>query len=198
MELVKAIENRRSMYSISDEKIVPEETIIDAVGHSMLHCPSSYNLQQGRAIVLFGADHARLWDIVFETLRPIVKPERIEATQTKIASFKAGYGTVLFFNDRQAVEDLSAKFPSYATRFPDWAAQSNGMLQYIVWTHLESLGLGCSLQHYNPLIDEAVRNAWQVPTGWDLISQMPFGKPTAPSGKKAFMPLEQRLKVYGG
>ena len=32
------------------------------------------------------------------------------------------------------------------------------MLQLVVWTALEAEGLGATLQHYNPLIDDEVGN----------------------------------------
>lgn len=66
----------------------------------------------------------------------------------------------------------------------------------MVWTSLEIEGLGASLQHYNELIEADVKREWKVPADWKLISQMPFGKPTAPAGEKEFMPLEERVKVF--
>jgi predicted oxidoreductase (fatty acid repression mutant protein) len=57
-------------------------------------------------------------------------------------------------------------------------------------------GLGASLQHYNPIIDEAVKKQWNLPADWELIAQMPFGKPTAAAGEKQFLPLEDRVKIF--
>jgi predicted oxidoreductase (fatty acid repression mutant protein) len=70
------------------------------------------------------------------------------------------------------------------------------MLQFVVWTSLELEGLGASLQHYNPLIDEEVRAKWNLPSTWKLIAQMPFGKPTGAPGEKEFQPLDTRMKVF--
>lgn len=69
----------------------------------------------------------------------------------------------------------------------------------LVWTALEAEGLGCSLQHYNPLIDLRVQTEWNVPTTWNMKSQLVFGKPTpgASLRDKTFNPLEDRIKVYG-
>ena len=58
------------------------------------------------------------------------------------------------------------------------------MHQLVVWTGLEAEGLGASLQHYNPLIDDEVKQEWNVPANWKLIAQMPFGNPTAAPGEK--------------
>ena len=70
------------------------------------------------------------------------------------------------------------------------------MLQYIAWTLLETEGFGASLQHYNPLIDEKVKSAWDIPSSWKLIAQMPFGLPTALADKKEFVPIEKRFKAF--
>jgi predicted oxidoreductase (fatty acid repression mutant protein) len=70
------------------------------------------------------------------------------------------------------------------------------MLQLVIWTALENEGLGASLQHYNPIIDEEVKKEWSIPENWKLIAQMPFGKPTAPAGEKQFNPVEDRVKIF--
>jgi len=40
------------------------------------------------------------------------------------------------------------------------------------------------LQHYNPLIDEAVAKEWNLPESWKLRGQLVFGSIEAPAGKK--------------
>jgi len=92
---------------------------------------------------------------------------------------------------------MQEKFALYADRFPGWAVQSNAMHQFMLWTALEAEGLGCNLQHYNPLIDSKVAEMWNVPKDWELNAQLVFGVPVAPAGEKTFMPVEERLKVFG-
>ena len=70
------------------------------------------------------------------------------------------------------------------------------MHQLAVWTMLEDAGFGASLQHYNPLIDEAVRSAWSLDPEWELVAQMPFGAPSGDPGPKEFQPLEGRVLVF--
>lgn len=62
---------------------------------------------------------------------------------------------------------------------------------------MEQDGLGASLQHYNPLIDEGICKAWGVPSKWELKAQLVFGKPVGQPAEKTFQPLEDRLKVFG-
>ncbi len=195
-DLYKAIEERRSIYGISKESVISDDKIVDIINHAVKYTPSAFNSQSGRVVLLLGENHDKLWEITKETLRKIVPKESFASTEEKINSFKNGYGTVLFFEDQKIVEGLQKKFELYKDKFPVWSQHSSGMLQYVVWTALESEGLGASLQHYNPLIDDDVQKEWDVPDGWELIAQMPFGKPTSPAGEKEFMPLEERVKVF--
>lgn len=52
------------------------------------------------------------------------------------------------------------------------------------------------MQHYNELIEADVKKEWSIPNNWNLIAQMPFGKPTAQLGEKQFQQLEERIKVF--
>ena len=61
---------------------------------------------------------------------------------------------------------------------------------------LEDAGFGASLQHYNPLIDEAVAKQWHINPNWKLIAEMPFGTSTQEPGEKQFAPLEERILVF--
>jgi predicted oxidoreductase (fatty acid repression mutant protein) len=70
------------------------------------------------------------------------------------------------------------------------------MLQYAIWTALELEGFGATLQHYDPVIDEAVKAAWEIPVTWKLIASMPFGKPVSQPEEKEFQPLAERLRLF--
>ena len=70
------------------------------------------------------------------------------------------------------------------------------MAQFAVWTMLADSGLGASLQHYNPLIDEAVRQAFEVPASWRLVAQMPFGAIARLDPPKPRLPTGRVLKVF--
>jgi len=196
MDFYTAVKERRTYYDIGKEKLVSEERIEEVIGDAVKYAPSSFNSQSSRVVVLFGEGHNQLWDITMDTLRKIVPGEAFQATEDKINSFKNGYGTVLFFEDDNVIEELQQKFALYKEKFPVWAEQSSGMLQYIVWTSLEMEGLGASLQHYNPLIDEEVKEKWGIPQNWRLIAQMPFGSRTGEAGNKQLMPIEERFRVF--
>ena len=119
------------------------------------------------------------------------------ATEKKIdGSFASGYGTVLYFEDTEIVKGLQKQFPLYADNFPVWSEHTSAMHQLAVWTMLEDAGFGASLQHYNPLIDNEVREHWGLPGQWRLIAQMPFGIPAGEPQEKSFEPLDDRLRVF--
>ena len=118
------------------------------------------------------------------------------STDAKIDGFKNGYGTIMFFEDQTVIEGLQEQFSLYKDVFPVWSLQSSGMLQYTIWVTIEAAGLGASLQHYNPLIDDEVKAAWNLPEKWKLLAQMPFGTPVSEPGDKDFLPLDDRFKVF--
>lgn len=191
----EAVKGRRSVYAISKESPISDEQIQKIVEEAVLHSPTSFNSQSSRAVVLLGEQHDKLWDITAETLRKIVPTEQFEGTAQKLASFKAGYGSVLFFEDQAVVKHLQENFALYAENFPIWANQSSGILQFVVWTAFAEQGLGASLQHYNPLIDDEVKETFGIPAEWKLIAQLPFGTTVTPPGEKEFQTIEERVKV---
>jgi hypothetical protein len=175
--------------------VLPDEKITELLQYAVKHVPSAFNSQSGRVVLLLGENHNKLWDATKDILRKLVPPEAFGQTEEKINGFRNGYGTVLFFEDQSIVESLQKQFELYKDNFPVWSLQSSGMLQYAVWTSLELEGLGASLQHYNPLIDDFVRSEWKIPANWKLHAQLVFGKPVAPAGEKEFSPVENRVKV---
>lgn len=190
------LKERRTAYVLSKESPVSDTRIEEVIKDAVKYTPSAFNSQSARVVVLFGKQHNKVWDISMETLRKIVPENSFASTEEKINSFRNGYGTVLYFEDVTVTEELQEKFPLYKDNFPVWAQQSNGMLQYVVWDLLQIEGLGASLQHYNPLIDDGVRKQWSLPETWKLIAQMPFGKPNGTPDVKQFQPIEERLKIF--
>ena len=196
--LQQLAEKRRSIYALNNELPVSNDEIVKLVEHAVLHTPSSFNSQSTRIVVLFGDDHNKLWQITEDTLRDIVdNEEQFAATKQKMDGFKAGAGTIMFFEDHSVVRDMQAAAPLYADKFPIWADQTNAMHQYIIWTALASIDVGANLQHYNPIIDKKVAEEWNIDEHWELNAQMVFGAIEQPAGDKAFKPVEDRMQVFG-
>ncbi|KAH8764884.1 Nitroreductase-like protein [Diaporthe sp. PMI_573] len=196
-QLIDLAKNRRTYYPLSKDLAIPAEKIQEIVKALLQEVPSSFNSQSNRVIVLFGAEHEKLWDITTEILKPIVPAEQWEGTAGKMGMFKGAAGSVLFFEDQDVVKGMQEKFALYADRFPTWAAHSDAMLQFSVWTALEAEGLGANLQHYNPLIDDRVAAEWKVPASWKLQAQLVFGGKTGAAGEKTYAPIESKYKTFG-
>ncbi|KAH9600568.1 Nitroreductase [Trypanosoma melophagium] len=196
-KFVQALKNRRSVYALGNKLPVSQEEVTELVKTVVKESPSSFNSQSSRVIVLYGEHHKKLWEIVKKALKPVLAAEAFAATEEKVnKSFASGAGTVLFYEDQQVVKRLQEKFPLYADNFPVWSEHSSAMAQLAVWTALAEEGVGATLQHYCPLIDDAVAAEWKVPSTWKMRAQLPFGEPLAKPVEKSYMPDEERFLVF--
>ncbi|HAP9081140.1 TPA: nitroreductase family protein, partial [Enterococcus faecium] len=191
------LKNRRSIYHLGRNVSLSNEELTTLIKEAIKESPTAFNAQSTRAVILFGDAHEKLWEITEEALRPLTPAEAFPNTQNKLAGFKNGYGTVLFFKDTDVVKGLQEQFELYADNFPDWSEQSNGIATANTWVALVDKGLGANLQHYNPVIDEAVAKEWNIPSNWKLRSQLVFGSPETPAGEKEYMNDADRFRVFG-
>ena len=192
----EAVVSRRSIYALNKEIPVLESEIIAAVERMTKEVPSAFNMQSARVIVTMGEHHENVWEITKAALKKIVPADKFSGTEAKLNGFAAGYGTILYFEETDTVKAMQEKFPLYAENFPVWASQANGMLQFAIWTMLENLGLGANIQHYNPLIDEGIKKAFDVPASWNLVAQMVFGGIEKPADAIVKLPVKERVKVF--
>ena len=195
--LQQAFDERRSIYALGNELPVEPQAIVNMAERVLLHTPSAFNSQSSRLVVLFDAEHQKLWDIAEEKLRAAVGDGDFSGTKQKLDGFRAAAGTVLFYEDKNVTESLQEQFALYADRFPVWAQQTSAMHQYAMWTELRTLNVGANLQHYNPLVDEDAAKAFAIPDSWKLVAQMPFGNIVEPAGEKTYQPVSERMKVLG-
>lgn len=196
MSFLSQIKQRRTIYAIGRDLSLDQAKIEEIIKDAIKHSPSSFNSQSSRAVILFGDSHVKFWTIVLETLRKIVPAEAFEGTSGKINSFIAGAGSVLFYEDLSVIKALQEQFPLYADNFPVWSEHSTGIAQFATWTALAEAGIGASLQHYNPIVDEEVAATFDVPADWKLRAQLVFGSIEAPAGEKTFIDDATRFKTF--
>lgn len=196
MNVIDILKKRRTQYALGKNLPIAETAVDALIREAVREAPSSFNSQSSRVVILFGAQHEKLWSIVKETLRAIVPAENFAGTDAKIDSFAAGAGTVLFFEDQEAVRTMQQEYPLYADNFPIFSEQSGGMAQFAVWTALANVEIGASLQHYNPLIDDEVAKTWNLPASWKLRAQMPFGSNEQPIGDKTYIDDDSRFRTF--
>jgi predicted oxidoreductase (fatty acid repression mutant protein) len=91
---LEAIKVRRSILSLAKESPISDDRIVMCVNHAIKHAPSPFNVQSCRAIVLFGAEHEKLWDIGMEESRKNLPPPVFAQYESKIQGFRDAYGTV--------------------------------------------------------------------------------------------------------
>ena len=190
------INKRRTIYALNDQLPVSEEEAVKTIEDAIVASPSAFNMQSAQAIILLGDEHKNLWNgIVHDTLEAIVPAEAFEQTAEKLALFANAYGTVLFFQNNDIVAQLKEQFATYAAAFDGFAAHEQGIAQINVWNALAEKGIGANLQHYNPLIDDAVKARYEVPESWQLVAQLNFGGIAAPAGEYQRKPVAERVRV---
>lgn len=195
-KFVKALKNRRSIYAIGNQVDLSNEELIDLIQSAVKESPSAFNSQSSRVVILLDDASKKFWQITEDALKPLTPADAFENTKQKLASFAAGKGTILFYEDTNVVKGLQEQFALYADNFPIWSEHSTGIAQHSVWVALNEANIGASLQHYNPVVDEAVAKTWDIPANWKLTGQMPFGSIEAPAAEKEYMADEDRFKVF--
>jgi len=195
-QAISLYRKRRSQYALGKNLPISQDQVTHLIKHAVREAPSSFNSQPSRSVILFGEHSVKFWAITSEELRKIVPADAFASTKQKINSFAAGVGTVLFFVDTQVIKQQQEQYPLYADNFPVWGEHANAMAQFAVWTALAEANIGASLQHYNPLVNEAVRQQWGIPDNWELRAQMPFGSNEGGFSEKAYIEDEQLFRVF--
>ncbi|WP_436953598.1 nitroreductase family protein [Staphylococcus shinii] len=191
-----AIEKRRTIYSLDQDISISDNEVEDIIEHAIKHVPSSFNSQSTRIVLLLNDNHNEFWEITKQELKNAMGSDRdFQATSDKVDNFKHSHGTILFFEDQDVIEGLQNQMPNYAENFAVWSSQTNAMHQFSIWTALSTVGIGASLQHYNPLVDVAVSEAFEIPKTWKLVAQMPFGNIRDEAGDKEFHDISKRFLV---
>jgi predicted oxidoreductase (fatty acid repression mutant protein) len=208
MSFTEATHTRRTIRALQPSSPVPDSTITALAEKAILDVPSAFNSQTTRMIILFGANHKKLWAITAHIFHAKIGEERFNAPfmgrpsfRDKFASHMNAYGTILFWDDMAVVKEMKKTSPEFfKDKVEDCVHRSHGMHQYYLWTALEASGLGANLQHYNPFIDDEVKKTWGISETWALRAQMVFGAPVegveVPE-KPQKLPMVERLKVFG-
>ena len=189
------LELRRSIYELKNELPVSDEKLVQLVEKCILNCPSAFNAQSARVVILFGDKHSTYWQMVAEGLAKAAAPEKREAALKRLQNFADAYGTIVFYEDTDVAEEMVKKYADYAMAIENWLQQSNAILEYMIWQCLAENKIGASLQHYGNLAEAEFKKRFDLPTRWQWVAEMPFGAIGKSAEKKDFAPIETRLKV---
>lgn len=198
MEFQDAVARRHSAYMLDDRISdigVSMDDVVDRIRSIAPAVPSSYNSQSSRVIILSGEEHHAFWGIVKDVIRKKIGDERFAKTERKLNGFDAGAGTILFYEIDGITQKLIDSNLSYAETFPIWAEHGNAMMQFAVWTALYDLGLAANIQHYNPIIDDRVRETFGIPDGYRLVAQIVFGRETVDPTFKDKLPGDEIVSI---
>lgn len=193
---IENIKKRRSQYALGKNLALSQAQTTELIQVAVRQAPSAFNSQSTRVVILHGEHSEAFWGLVKEALRPLVPAENFASTEAKVDSFAAGAGTVLFYEDQHVVKGLQEQFALYADNFPVWSEHANAIAQFTVWTALANANIGASLQHYNPLVDAAAAERWNIPSSWTLRAQMPFGSNEGEFPEKSYIADTERFMVF--
>ena len=191
-----SLTRRRSIYALGHTRIVTDFCLEDTLKDCLKNCPTPFNAQSARLVLLLNQQHTNFWKLVLQKVLAVTPLGKKDSTAQKINSFAAAYGTILFFEDLSVLVQLQKDFPLYQKNMHDWTYEANGMLQYMIWQALAENEIGASLQHYNELIEDDVKKMLNLPDNWKILAQMPFGSIEKTPAEKTFLPLENRLVIF--
>lgn len=191
-----SLSRRRSIYALGHTRIVTDFCLEDTLKDCLKNCPTPFNAQSARLVLLLNKNHLDFWNLVLQKVTAAAPIGKKDSVAQKINSFAVAYGTILFFEDLSVLEQLQKDFPLYQKNMHDWTYEANGMLQYMIWQALAENEIGASLQHYNELIEDDVKKMLSLPDNWKILAQMPFGSIEKSPAEKTFLPLENRLMIF--
>lgn len=94
-----AVESRRTIYPLKNESPISDERIKEIVATAVKHCPSAFNSQTGRVVVVLKKEHVKLWEAIKEVYKAMLPEEKYNGAKGRFDMFQAAYGTVslIFF-----------------------------------------------------------------------------------------------------
>lgn len=196
--LVDKFKTRRQAYALGQKVQYSQADLIDLIVESVASCPSYADLQSTKVVILFGGSHQFFWEKVQDIQRKHLPQHIVEAELVKIQQYVAALGTVLFFEDMQALKKQQKQTPLNAEQLPEWSAQICGRAQYAVWGALLDLGLGANLQHYTEDLQVALNEHFSIQRDWVLRAELVFGSLDHKEQPHEFMPLinETSVKIF--
>lgn len=179
------LKTRRSIYILNDQLPVSQAIVAGRIKEAISLSPTAFMMQDIHAVILTGDNHKKLWDkIVYNTLQKIVPAEAFKRTEIKLNTFSQATGTILLLRDLEAVEQMRKEYATYADEMDNWSWQDLGIAMVNIWSSLAEINVGANIQHYNPLIDDEVKAAWNIPANYQLVGQMVYGGIVSRPGDK--------------
>lgn len=175
---------RRSIYALGKNSELSKDEIVARLREVQQTVPTANNSQTTRLVVLTGEANTKLWNLIYDVQKEVLNEAMWNFMSPIMVGAKEAMGTVLFFEDRDAVNQMPAK----GERAEAYKQNNNANSQFAIWLALAEMDLGASLQHFNigyeQGFDKAIREMFNLPASYELIAQMPFGSVEQAAGEK--------------
>ncbi len=194
-EFKNVIKNRRSIYALGTNSEYSIEEIVATIRETQKDVPSAFNSQTSRLVVLTGEANTKLWNLILDVQKEVLDQATWDFMSPIMEGAKNGIGTVLFFEDRDAV----AQMPTQGQRTEAYKQNNSANSQYATWLALAEMNLGGSLQHFNvgyeQGFDKGIREMFDLPESYELVAQMPFGSVEQGAGEKEYIDSEVQVQL---
>lgn len=195
--LTELVKKRRSQYMIGNDTDLTNEEIVKRITEIVRDVPSASNSQTTRVAFVFGDKNVELWDHILDVQKDVLQGDMWEMMSGVMEGAKNAVGTILFFEDLEAVKEM----PTSPSRVEIYKQNNNANVQYAVWLALTEMNLGGSLQHmnvgYEQGFDKSVKELLGLPEHWEMQAQMPFGSIEGENGEKEYIADSERVVVIG-
>ena len=195
-EFKQVIKDRRSIYALGNKSEHSIEEIVSSIRETQKDVPTAFNSQTSRLVILNGEANTKFWDLILEVQKNVLDEGTWDFMSPIMMGAKNGIGTVLFFEDRDAV----ATMPTVGARTEAYKQNNSANSQFATWLALTEMNLGGSLQHFNvgyeQGFDKAVREMFNLPDSFELIAQMPFGSIEQAADAKEYMDTNVQVHLY--
>lgn len=190
------LEKRRSIYTIGTNSDYTKEEITERIRDVVKQVPTAFNSQTTRVVVLFDEAKDKFWDHIYDVQKDVLEGDVWEMMSGTITGSKNGIGTVLFFEDIDAVKQM----PAQGIRGEAYKQNNNANAQYAVWLALTEMDLGATLQHFNvgyeQGFDRGTKEMFDLPDSYEMLAQMPFGSIEQEAGEKDHIDPDEQVKVF--
>src|SRR5690625_3693233 len=190
------LEKRRSIYTIGTNSDYTKKEITERIRDVMKQVPTAFNSQTTRVVVLFDEAKDKFWDHIYDVQKDVLEGDVWEMMSGTITGSKNGIGTVLFFEDIDAVKQM----PAQGIRGEAYKQNNNANAQYAVWLALTEMDLGATLQHFNvgyeQGFDRGTKEMFDLPDSYEMLAQMPFGSIEQEAGEKDHIDPDEQVKVF--
>jgi predicted oxidoreductase (fatty acid repression mutant protein) len=163
--------------------------LAEFIGEILKTLPTPWNFQTERLVVLLNDEHKKFWQLA--------KVGQSQYGVQMMDRFMHAHGTILFLIDDASVRRMEKTFPVHAQSCQGWAVESNAMTQFAIWTGLSTIGYGANIQHYHPLTSDQLADEFNLPKGWTLVAEMPFGIGNGDLPEHKHLDTDERLFVRG-